>query len=145
MKVALYKGTQPGIPGLYNRIVRWWEPGQYSHCELVFSDGMAASSSFMDGGVRFKLIEFDPERWNFIELPAHLEFNAHYWFSIHAGEGYDLIGNFRFLFDFLRNRNGKWFCSEAVGEALGMVEAWRLGPNGLAATLINVKQIREGV
>lgn len=141
MKVAFYKSTRPGLPGIYNRLVRWWEPGLYSHCELVFGDGVAASSSYMDGGVRFKRIDFDPDRWDFIELPAHLEHDAYVWFAMHVGEGYDIIGNFSFLLDFLRSHTGKWFCSEAVGESLGMVEAWRLGPNGLAAALMSFNLI----
>lgn len=134
---AFYKGTRPGLAGIYNRGVRWWEPGKYSHCELVFSDGLSASSSYIDDGVRFKRIVFNHDNWDFIELPAHLERAAYMWFTKHIGEGYDLVGNLRFLFDFMRNRNGKWFCSEALGESLGMVEPWRLGPNGLAAVLIN--------
>jgi len=27
----------------------------------------------MDGGVRFKRIDYDPDHWDFIELPDHLE------------------------------------------------------------------------
>lgn len=45
MIAAFYKSTRPGWTGLYNRIIRWWERGDYSHCELIFSDGLAASSS----------------------------------------------------------------------------------------------------
>ena len=135
LSVAFYKGTRPGLAGIYNRVVRWWEPGKYSHCELVFSDGLSASSSYKDGGVRFKKIDFNPDNWDFIEIPANLEPAAFMWFTRHIGEGYDLVGNLRFLFDFIRNRNDKWFCSEALAESLGMVDSWRLGPNGLAAVL----------
>ena len=49
---AFYQGTRPGLPGLYNRLVRWLDRGEFSHCELVFGDGMSASASFMDHGVR---------------------------------------------------------------------------------------------
>ena len=137
MKAAFYKGTHVGIPGIYNRVVRWWEPGQYSHCELVFSDGLAASSSYMDGGVRFKQIDFKPDNWDFIELPGHLEPAARAWFTAHNGEPYDLRGNLRFALDFIPDDSNKSFCSKALGESLGIEEAWRLGPNGLAAMLIS--------
>lgn len=135
MKVAFYKSTRPGAKGVYNRIVRWWERGPYSHCELVFPDGMAASSSFEDGGVRFKQIDFDPARWDLIELDEVDGGSARAWFEAHQGKTYDLIGNLRFLWCFMSDGRDKWFCSEAVGEALGIAEAWRFGPNALAAIL----------
>lgn len=135
MIAAFYRSTPRGWAGLYNRLVRWWERGQYSHVELIFSDGLAASSSYMDGGVRFKRIDFHPEHWDFIELPAHLELRARSWFENHAGERYDLMGNVRFLADFMRDDQYKWFCSEALAEAIGMPESWRYGPNGLYAAL----------
>ena len=137
MLVAFYKSTRPGLAGLYNRLVRWWEHGKYSHCELIFSDGISASSSYMDGGVRFEVIWFNPERWDFIEVPDYLEQAARGWFTAHEGRSYDLLGNIHFLLGFIPDARDKWFCSEAVAEALGMVEAWRYGPNSLAATLIN--------
>lgn len=135
MKAAFYKGTRPGWQGYYNRLVRWWEPGLYSHCELIFSDGMAASSSFADGGVRFKWIEFSPDKWDFIDLPISLESDARAWFDTHAGEKYDLRGNVRFALDFMSADENKWFCSKALAASLGITEPWRFGPNNLACVL----------
>lgn len=135
MKAAFYKGTRPGLAGLYNIITKWWGNGKYSHCELIFSDGMAASSSFADGGVRFKRIEFSPDRWDFIKLSDELEADARAWFEAHAGQKYDLRGNVRFVLDFLRDDKDKWFCSEAKGAALGIKEPWRLDPNNLFQVL----------
>lgn len=135
MKAAFYKSTRPGLAGMYNRLVRWWEPGIYSHCELIFSDGMAASSSYADGGVRFKRIDFHPNNWDFIDLPGHLEPAARAWFEKHEGEKYDLRGNLRFALDFVHDDPNRAFCSKALGAALGMNEPWRFGPSGLAAVL----------
>jgi hypothetical protein len=134
-RAAFYKGTRPGLAGLYNRLIRWWDNGKYSHCELIFSDGQAASASFLDGGVRFKQIDFDPARWDFVNLQANLEDEARQWFTKHEGSGYDLVGNLRFALDFLPDNKNKWFCSEALAAAIGIFEPWRLGPNGLAAVL----------
>ena len=53
MRTAFYKGTRPGWQGIYSRAVRVIDRGPYSHCELVFSDGLSASASYIDGGVRF--------------------------------------------------------------------------------------------
>lgn len=135
MRAAFYKGTRPGLPGIYNAVVRAWDSGPYSHCELIFSDGMSASASFADGGVRFKRIGYDPNRWDFIELPDHLEEAARNWFAMHDGKPYDIAGNFGFVWRPIRGRSGAFFCSEAVAAALGFPEAWRYSPNGLASAL----------
>lgn len=135
MKAAFYTGTRPGKAGLYNRLVRWWTTSPYSHVELVFSDGIAASSSYADGGVRFKVIDFEPRSWEFIELPLHLEADARAWFAAHAGAGYDLRGNLHFMVEPLADRKDAWFCSEAVAAALGFREPWRYDPGVLASTL----------
>lgn len=131
-QAAFYKGTRPGISGLYNRIVRWWTRSEYSHCELVFSGGFSGSASFIDGGVRLKVIDFDPEKWDVIELPGDLEADAFIWFLDHRGANYDLLGNIHFIVSRVANSEKRWFCSEAIGAALGMTEAWRFDPASLA-------------
>ena len=134
MRAAFYKATRPGLQGLYSRAVRWIDRGAYSHCELVFSDGLSGSASYIDGGVRLKRIDYDTERWDFVALPDSLEPAARAWFELHHGEPYDLLGNLRFVFFMVREGRG-WFCSEAMAAALGMREPWRFGPNGLTALL----------
>lgn len=138
MRAAFYKATRPGLQGLYSRGVRWVDRGPYSHCELIFSDGMSASASWMDGGVRCKRIDYDPAHWDFIELPAHLEPYARDWFERNDGAPYDLAGNLRFAFFMVSESPDGRFCSEALAAALGLREAWRLGPNGLAALLLSI-------
>lgn len=139
MKLALYKGTRPGFQGLYSRLARWLDGGSYSHCELVFGDGVSASSSYIDGGVRFKIIDYgDTDHWDFIDLPDALEDSARDWFRIHAGQPYDLWGNVRFAFGFARESKGAWFCSEAVMAALGFKEAYRYGPSGMVDVVNNM-------
>jgi len=132
---AFYKGTRPGLAGLYNRAVRAWEKGEYSHCELVFRHGQSGSSSFEDGGVRLKAIDYDPARWDMIPLPDYLEARALDWFDRHRGAGYDLAGNLHLVVGFIPQSRPRKFCSEAVGEALGLPEAWRFGPNALYTAL----------
>jgi hypothetical protein len=135
LRAAFYKGIHPGLPGLYNRAVRWWTRSAYSHVELLFSTGHAASSSYMDGGVRFKVIDFDPALWDFVDLPAHLEKAAFEWFLAHRGQPYDLLGNLHFIVAPVRNDKRKWFCSESVAAALGLPEPWRYDPATLASAL----------
>lgn len=135
MRAAFYKGTRPGIQGLYSRAVRLWTKSLYSHCELIFSEGMAASSSYLDGGVRFKPIEFDPEHWDFVDLPPHLERAAWAWFFAHQGQGYDLIGNVHFIVGPVGDAKNLWFCSESIAAALGLPDPWRYDPGTLASAL----------
>lgn len=134
MKVAFYTATRPGWQGLYSRLVRWIDKGRFSHCEVIFSDGMCASASYLDGGVRFKRIEFDESHWEIIEVDAD-ESRARDWFISHEGDAYDLIGTARFLFGLIPQNPNRWFCSESVAAALGKADAWRFGPCGLYADL----------
>lgn len=135
MRAAFYKATRPGLQGIYSRLVRWIDHGPYSHCELVFGDGLSASASYIDGGVRFKRIAYDPAHWDFVDLPDALEPAARQWFEGHIGQCYDLAGNLRFVLPWLNDSQGKWFCSEAAAAALGLAEPWRYGPCGLYAAL----------
>lgn len=132
MKLACYKGKRGGTAGFFDAAVRWWTRGPYSHVELVFSDGMSASSSMRDGGVRFKEIEYHPDRWDFIEVDGDEEC-ARAFFTERLGQGYDYFGLFGFVW---RPHNGAaslWWCSEIVTAALGMKDPWRFCPNTLAA------------
>ena len=108
MKAAFYKGTRPGLQGIYSRAVRWIDRGAYSHCELVFSDGLSGSASYIDGGVRLKRIDYDDARWDFMTLPDSLEPQARAWFAEHDGRSYDLIGNLSFLFPLIPHSKRKW-------------------------------------
>jgi hypothetical protein len=130
MNAAFYKGTRPGLHGVYNRAVRLWTRGPYSHCELVFGDGIAASASLMDGGVRMKRIDFDAAKWDFVPLPWADAARARRWFIDRDGMPYDVLGNLRFVVPPLPDAPLRFFCSEAVLAALGFAEAWRFCPNG---------------
>jgi hypothetical protein len=130
MHLAFYKGRHR----VFDRAVQWWTRGPYSHVELVFSDGMAASSSKRDGGVRMKPISFAPDRWDFVVIAGD-EAAARAWFRRHAGAGYDVAGLFGFLWRPASGASRRWFCSEAVAAALGIRDAWRFCPNTLAAAV----------
>ena len=140
MRAAFYKGTRPGLQGIYSRAVRFIDRGPYSHSELVFSDGLSASASYIDGGVRFKKIDYSlhPEHWDFMTLPDALGDYARDWFERNMGAPYDLLGNVRFVLPWVRDSETGWFCSEAIAAALKLKEPWRFGPNGLAAVLLSM-------
>lgn len=131
-RIAFYKGNETWL----GKIIRWWDHGPYSHCELVFSDG-TWGTAFYKRGVVLWTRDGLPENWDFIELPAHLEAEARKWFEEHNGKSYDYVGLLRFVFDFLNPSRDKWFCSNACAAALGLVDGWRTSPNGLATELQN--------
>lgn len=91
----------------------------------------------MDGGVRFKQITFDVDKWDIINLPTWLEPEALRWFTAHDKQAYDLLGNLHFIVGAVGDDKRKWFCSEAIAAALGMRDPWRFDPNALAAILFS--------
>jgi hypothetical protein len=154
LTVALYKGTRPGMSGVMNRVGRYLDDGNYSHSELIIR-GLSYSSSFEDKGVRAKVINYSSVGcWDFIPIadPAgELAAGALTWFYTHMGQPYDLLGNLHFVFGFVRNSDGRWFCSESTAAALGFHEPHRYGPSGLAAAIgdrfgspiIRIPKLRE--
>lgn len=146
MQIAFYKGTRPGLAGLFNRAVRWWTRGPYSHCELVLwrlADGRAVcgSSANLDGGVRRKIIYLDPARWDVIDIPWANQSAALDWFIRHEGDGYDVRGLFGFVWRRGDGDRDKSYCSEACTAALGFDEPWRFDPNTLAAVVRSMSRL----
>ncbi|MRV72579.1 hypothetical protein GJ700_12760 [Duganella sp. FT92W] len=142
LRAAFYRGTHAGLSGLYNRAVRRWTRSAYSHVELVFSDGQSASSSYIDGGVRFKQIAYTSSDWDFIDLPPWLEHKARAWFEFHEGDGYDLWGNLHFIVAPVGDDKDRWFCSEAVAAALGFPDPGRYDPGTLFSTLSRLSTLQ---
>lgn len=124
VRLALYKGRGTA----FNAAIRWWTGSIYSHCELVV-DGASYSSSLMDGGVRAKIITFDPERWDFIDLPwADSDSIVEYFYQTEK-DRYNIAG---LLASQVLNRNQAFrhaqFCSEWCANALGVPAASSYSP-----------------
>lgn len=135
MQAAFYKGRAR----LFNRVTSWWLRGPYSHCELILgvdANGLAvcASSSFLDGGVRVKHMQLDPDHWDVIDVGGSTD-AAWQWLQQHHGQPYDLLGLAGFVARRLGQDKDRWLCSEAVGAMLGMPDAWRFDPCSLWAAL----------
>jgi hypothetical protein len=128
MKLASFKGTHPGWRGWFSRFVRLWLHGRYSHNVLVFDNGWCASALFLKGGVHFEVTPaFDPTQWDVIDIKGD-QVKAIAWFAEHQDEGYDLLGLLGFVWRPTRQDKRKWFCSEAIAEALGITDSWRIDP-----------------
>lgn len=134
MKIAFYKGRKR----LFNRFVSWWTSGPYSHAEAVFDgfrglDGpvLCGSSSFMDGGVRLKMIELAPDHWDILDVPALDGTQVLNWFHDHLKAKYDIVGLLSTSCP-IKQSGWRYFCNEAIGTAGGLKEAWRFNPNSFA-------------
>lgn len=114
--LALYKGRGR----LFNRLIRLWTGSIYSHCELVMPDGRWLSASAMDGGVRARRIEQNPEHWELIPVPWANARLIETVFDRHEGAGYDWAGIFlsQLLASGLHS-DRRMFCSEFCAVALG--------------------------
>ena len=144
LQVAFYCGRTR----LFDRAVQWWTRGRYSHCELVTGpapDGAhwCISASMLDGGVRIKAITLHPDRWHLVPVPWCDCLQASRWLQAHAGQGYDFLGLLGFVWRPQAGRGRRWFCSEAVGAALGLPDPWRFDPSALHAVVTMAQQMER--
>jgi hypothetical protein len=141
MKIAFYKKRNKFPTDIISELIKWWDGGPYSHCELIFSSGVSASSSMQDNGVRFKHIEYG-EHWDIIAVPEQFsEAYAYEWFVTNECAAYDFLGDVGFVLNRGIQDKNKWFCSEAIASALGFSDAWRLSPNGLYSIIQRINEI----
>lgn len=114
------------------RAIQWWTRSIYSHCELVI-EGTCYSSSIMDKGVRAKVIDLEPDKWDVIDLPwvraadilAYFEktdSNTYGWLSLVTSQ----------LFNRNQADNDSQFCSEWCANAIGLPDASIHSPRTLA-------------
>lgn len=147
LHLAFYRGREHGR--LLDKLIARHDNGPYSHVELVFSSlprvgrAICFSSSFRDGGVRFKRIKLGGgqgvAKWDLLAVPAAPRDVARLraWCLLKVGGRYDLPGVLAFKLPFVRQKLGWWFCSEicAAGlQALGYLPGRRpasLSPNAL--------------
>lgn len=121
MKVAFFKGPGTILDKLIRRVTR----SPYSHCELLFSDGLLSENGWMFGampgeGTRFKQATLKPAEWIFVDLPVTRpqELLALYFCRAENKCGYDYPGVFRYLLPLFTESKEKWFCSEVCTAAL---------------------------
>ena len=102
---------------MLDRLIAWWTRGPYSHAELIVyecEDGTALSysSSIYDQGVRKKIISYDPDKWDFIDLDGIFDSDsAMCWFEQRLGMEYDIPGVFGFVIRRVEEDRYKYFCS----------------------------------
>lgn len=117
LSLCFYK--DPG--NFMNWGIRLVTRSKYSHCELLFSDGVSISSSSRDGGVRAKTIDFSDGKWDIVRLFwfAKDEGEVRKWAEAQIGRKYDWSGIFGFIIKPVHENDQRMFCSEFCALALG--------------------------
>ena len=120
MKMIFYKGKGTWI----DRLIRWWTGGKYSHCEIMFSDGLCFSSSSRDKGTRFKEIDMQFGHWDIVELhdvTIEEEDKIREWCKSKEGKPYDYLGLLGFVFFADFDDKKKYYCSEICLKAMEII------------------------
>ena len=117
MKIAFYIAKYGTFT---DKVIAFFTRSKYSHCEIVFLDGMFASSSPRDGGVRLKMISPD-DHWDIIDLGnEYSEKSIRYWFMSNKGDTYDWLGAIGSIFSIDLTSEDKKFCSYSCAIVLGL-------------------------
>ena len=86
----------------------------------------------MDGGVRGKRIDLNPEHWDLIELPQHFDLHVLHHFYATEGQRYSWFDLIRSqIFNLGSDEEGAAFCSEWCARALGLPCATIFSPRTL--------------
>lgn len=147
MKIAFYKTGG----NWFDKLIRWWTFGPYSHVELIDKRGNLYSASQHHNMVRVARFRLKPEHWDVFELSDNLsEKRALYFIRSQMHFKYDWIGILLSQVIPLRiHEPNKWFCSELVFAALQHAglnsnhKSYNIHPNKLYKILKNSGYIRE--
>ena len=116
MKIAFYKAFQERATKM-DVTIALASFGNYSHVELIFSNGESFSVSGRDGGARFKEISYDPEVWDIkeITITEYNEDRIREDAEALVGTEYDYVGALSSIFPFcIKKNNKRLFCSETT-------------------------------
>ncbi len=108
---------------IFSRIVTGLRGGDSAHVESAIPSlgdrlSLCVSSSFMDGGVRGKVIDLtDPHKWRVYQWTGeHADIMK--WLRVHYKAKYDKRGLIGILAPAVGHSRSRRFCSEAVAEHL---------------------------
>lgn len=149
MQIAFRKSGvgYTGYKKYTNVVTAYLTGGEYTHAELVFSDGLVGSAWFDEPGLKNgvhlqKAKGYDPKLWELVPIRGD-EPQARNWFEEHVGQDYSLIGAIGNVIRPLRGSERKFFCSQTVAAALGWKDPWRFDPNLLHCVVTGVANIPD--
>lgn len=136
IKLAFYKGMKPRNPNAtwLDTIICLLTKSEYSHVELIYHmdyvtrEAKVWSSSPRDKGVRNTTITMVPDHWDIYTLDLVEKPALHIWFIKESGKPYDWLGALGVKFNFFKQEESKWFCSEIIGAYLNLPNYHRLSP-----------------
>lgn len=123
-----------------DKFISLYSGGQYSHCEIKFSDDICFSSSARDGGTRFKKINLSSGHWD--EVPIEYSHNSlseqdiREWCESHVGLPYNFLGLVGISLPFFKRDINKWYCSEICFYSLVRGKRMHISPTALFDILI---------
>ena len=111
MYLAFYKANKGTLLDKFvGKIIK----SHYSHVELVFSNGVCASASPRDKGVRFRKINvWNEDKWDLYEIIKKdvNEEDWKHWFLKHIDQKYDTLGAIGSALNIETYALNKKFCS----------------------------------
>ena len=119
----------------FDDAIKFFTHGPYSHCEIAIPNPEPSlvftcyTASNRDGGVRKKVMQLPPERWDLIEVNIEPD-KVRDFFAKTQGAKYDLIGALGVVLH-IRDSKTKYFCSEWCAECLGLNKPHKFSPNSL--------------
>ena len=119
----------------FDDVIKFFTHGPYSHCEIAIPNPEPSlvftcyTASNRDGGVRKKVMQLPPERWDLIEVNIEPD-KVRDFFAKTQGAKYDLIGALGVVLH-IRDSKTKYFCSEWCAECLGLNKPHKFSPNSL--------------
>jgi len=142
--LAFYKGKGNWLDWAIRLVTR----STYSHVELLTNQCaddhfICWSSSARDGGVRIKSISLNLEHWDIVSIDWYPGEIVEI-FEQHFGASYDYMGIvFSQFFNFRRQDNKRWFCSEICATALGLPSPESYSPGSLKLAVEKLNQVHS--
>lgn len=135
VQLWFYKGRGK----FFDKIIRWWTGGPYSHVEIVI-DGTAYSADAWNNVVRAKSVnEFNRDNWDRFEVVGQNRqerLNMCIRLCKQLGKQYDWLGILGFAFGGVQDPD-RWYCSELCAWLLG-IEGSRMDPNRLFSVVTSL-------
>lgn len=117
MKIAFRKNATK----INSKLICWWTSSIYSHCEIVFENGLSFSADIEVMKTRFKTVVYDPNEWDIITIPIEriVEYKVYDFCLDEDNCGYDLYGMICTQVLYLSFESPYWwFCSELAYKCL---------------------------
>ena len=128
---------------LVDKSISWWNNSIINHVEIILDDGYSYSSSPVDGGVRRKIIDFNQDKWIFIECDWIDEDRVKDFFKETEGQKYDWLALIMsHVINAGHHSDTRWFCSEWCAAALGFHNPHRFTPASLFDVIFFIQSIR---